>query len=286
MGFIELVTERLENAESFSRFKHLISAYNIAIKADVCVPKMYLVVPAVEMKEFHWGKALRRLPNLFVMRPSVFVNSRFDYLLRDDGDKGFLNFTLNTQATQDEVLKQQQDNLESLTMDGRTEPTMLFEEFPIGKSNALEYPLHYRVHAFHDYIALVQATSRHAMCWLDPGGAIVGQTTEAKLGHYVPEDNDMGELVQAATNLSLATELPYVRMDFVLSSRGPMIRSFACVPGDVRAEQFRWFYKKYDEEFAKHWRIAELKLKGDALNGLCDSGRTTVDECVTPDDNA
>lgn len=268
MGFISAVQERLKHTDDFTVFKNLLTAYEIASQAGVIYPKVYI---NLSIKDgFSWPNIERRLPNLFVVRPSVFLNPRFDYFLRDDGQRGIQNYTNNTQQTHQEVFQAQVNNVVELQK-AMPIPSLLFEEFPLSDRHKLEYAPHYRVHVFYGEIGLIQVTSGSELFWIDTDQNILLNATNNDVTDLIPSFDETTNLCNAARAMSIQTDQPYIRADFVLSGRGAMFRSFACIPGDVRSEQHNALYVQQDEKLGKMWEAAEQRIATDKDNANADN---------------
>ena len=275
MGFIQLVTDRVQRASEFARFKNLLTSYNLCIQHNVVVPKVYLVLSNDEAKELQWQSLSNRLPNVFTVRPSVFLNNRYDYMLRDDGAT-LQNFTTKKKSTLHDIYEEQRKV--TCDIDGAS---MLFEEFPC-VGDTLQYPTHYRLHAFYGGIALIQiVTADNQMGWCNTNGKMLATANNVGLDGYIPKDEIRESLINVGQRLSIATKQPYIRIDFVLSTRGPMFRSFACIPGDVRSQTFANFYKQLDQKLGDEWEAAEQRIN----HGNNPTAPATVRQ-DTPDDNA
>jgi len=275
MGFIQLVTDRVQRASEFARFKNLLTSYNLCIQHNVVVPKVYLVLSNDEAKELQWQSLPNRLPNVFTVRPSVFLNNRYDYMLRDDGAT-LQNFTTKKKSTLHDIYEEQRKV--TCDIDGAS---MLFEEFPC-VGDTLQYPTHYRLHAFYGGIALIQiVTADNQMGWCNTKGKMLATANNVGLDGYIPKDEIRESLINVGQRLSIATKQPYIRIDFVLSTRGPMFRSFACIPGDVRSQTFANFYKQLDQKLGDEWEAAEQRIN----HGNNPTAPATVRQ-DTPDDNA
>jgi len=287
MGFISRVHERLKSVEKYSVFKDLLAAYQTVSQVGVPRPKLYLSLTRQDIRDLDWANISRRVPNIFVIRPNIFLNASHDYFLRDDGSHLLMNFTTGTQQTRMATLEQQVKNLERFPASAR----LLFEEFPLTASNTLHYPAHYRVHAFHDTIGMIQVSTPDNVFWMDVTGQILDFTNDKDVSHLVPETKTLEDLRAAAKTISIVTELPYIRIDFVLSTRGALFRSLACIPGDVRSEAFAWLYSKHDETMETLWTQAEDKIKIRKNNRVVkpqhdNSQRPNQTNITTPDDNA
>jgi len=275
MGFIQLVTDRVQRASEFARFKNLLTSYSLCIQHNVVVPKVYLVLSNDEAKELQWQSLPNRLPNVFTVRPSVFLNNRYDYMLRDDGAT-LQNFTTKKKSTLHDIYEEQRKV--TCDIDGAS---MLFEEFPC-VGDTLQYPTHYRLHAFYGGIALIQiVTADNQMGWCNTNGKMLATANNVGLDGYIPKDEIRESLINVGQRLSIATKQPYIRIDFVLSTRGPMFRSFACIPGDVRSQTFANFYKQLDQKLGDEWEAAEQRIN----HGNNPTAPATVRQ-DTPDDNA
>lgn len=275
MGFIQLVTDRAQRASEFARFKNLLTSYNLCIQHNVVVPKVYLVLSNDEAKELQWQSLPNRLPNVFTVRPSVFLNNRYDYMLRDDGAT-LQNFTTKKKSTLHDIYEEQRKV--TCDIDGAS---MLFEEFPC-VGDTLQYPTHYRLHAFYGGIALIQiVTADNQMGWCNTKGKMLATANNVGLDGYIPKDEIRESLINVGQRLSIATKQPYIRIDFVLSTRGPMFRSFACIPGDVRSQTFANFYKQLDQKLGDEWEAAEQRINH--VNNPTAPATVRQD---TPDDNA
>jgi hypothetical protein len=282
MGFISHVQERLDHPQDFADFKDLIKSYQMMVAVGVPRPKVYVNVTQEELKKFNWIQNNRRLPNIFVIRPSVFLNARFDYFLRDDGARGLTNFTQGLiAASPKEVMQLQRDNIEAIA-EKNPDVSLLFEEFPL-VGDTLQYPTHYRVHTFHDAVGLIQVDTRQDLFWMTPDRQVADSVGGKDVESLVPAEDVVANLCQAASIVGKQTKLPYVRIDFVSSTRGPLFRGFACVPGDVRSETYRWFYSQHDERLGKLWDSAQKKLQ-DVDDDHSDKSDATP--TPPPDDNA
>jgi len=228
-----------------------------------------------EAKELQWQSLPNRLPNVFTVRPSVFLNNRYDYMLRDDGAT-LQNFTTKKKSTLHDIYEEQRKV--TCDIDGAS---MLFEEFPC-VGDTLQYPTHYRLHAFYGGIALIQiVTADNQMGWCNTKGKMLATANNVGLDGYIPKDEIRESLINVGQRLSIATKQPYIRIDFVLSTRGPMFRSFACIPGDVRSQTFANFYKQLDQKLGDEWEAAEQRIN----HGNNPTAPATVRQ-DTPDDNA
>jgi len=135
-------------------------------------------------------------------------------------------------------------------------------------------------------VGMVQVTSPNHMFWMMPDATLLGRTEESEEPESViPDYFTLQDLCAAATIISLHIRQPYMRIDFAASTQGAMFRSFACVPGDIRAEQFRWFYSQHDEHLGELWEAAEQRIKEDHANANS-AGPEPVQPAATPDDNA
>lgn len=289
-GFINRVHDRLKHADDYKDFKNLLSVYEVAKQIGIHKPQVYLNLTVGDLSKFSWDTVTKRLPNLCVVRPNIFVNNQYDYFLRDDGRRGFYNYTNETQQRYEDVSHAQITNLHQVT--GAS--SLIFEEFPLAYNNTLEYPLHYRVHCFYENIGFIQITSQHSTIWIDIEQNILGETGKlSSTGNSpVPDKTLTEELCTSAKSLSIITELPYARIDFVASTKGPMFRSMACIPGDVRSEEYAWFYDKHDKMCDNLWIQAEERLskKGNIHANTSSSHASSAESKSvvppTPDDNA
>lgn len=257
----------------------------------VLCPRVYLQVPHVETQKDDWANMIdSRLPNIFVVRPSVFLNSKFDYFLRNDGTHGFTNFTLNSPQSKKQVIDAQATNLTSVASTNKN-AVLMCEEFPLTLSNALHYPTHYRVHMFHDVVGCIQVDTQQVKFWMDEAGKVldVNEASPKKsplVDPHIPAPTALRTLCSSARTVAKRTLQPYIRIDFVLSTRGPMFRSFACMPGDVRSPSHRWFYAKHDETFEKHWvsAIERIQSISKSINNA-NSKQPSPAVTEVPDDN-
>ncbi len=102
----------------------------------------------------------------------------------------------------------------------------------------------------------------------------------------------MNDICQAAKAVSLATKLPYIRADFVASTKGAMFRSFSCIPGDIRSDNHNPFYKEMDNKFEEMWNNAEQIIEKEKRSSQT-KGKISVNSkkpkqkqvITTPDDN-
>jgi hypothetical protein len=278
MSFIKRVQERMNNTEDYAQFKDLPTAYGLARRAQVVFPKVYTLLNA--NAEPDWPDISRQLPSLFVVRPSVFLNTRFDYFLRDDDSYGIYNYTLGEKQSHLDMLQEQLGNIVLSNQEDAT--TLMFEEFPLA-SHLLEYPAHYRMHMFYDAVGMVQITTQEGIWWLDPKLHTISSKGTFNTG--LPDSMVYDDLCEAARQLSIQTQLPYVRVDFVLSTRGPMFRSFACMPGDVRSAQHNEVYKLHNDNLNGLWLKAEQALSKNDTQEPEDNVNDTKPD-LPPDDNA
>ena len=288
MGFIERVRERMTHAEDFEDFKYLWRAYKMVDAVGLQRPKVYLTMPGADIPNVHWPSLRSRLPNLFTIRPSIFVNPAHDYMLRDDGPRGLMNFSARRIQTAGEVLSEQTDFLRVIDNE---KTALMFEEFPLTYSDVLEYPIHYRVHVFGGVIGCIQGNSKFANFWVDTDCGLLASHENADVTTLIPNVGVMNDLCQAAMSISLATKLPYMRIDFVSSTQGVMFRSFAFSPGDVRSDDHNWFYRQNDEQLGTLWDQADQILNTTVqpkdeveTNDNCQESRPRP--IATPDDNA
>jgi hypothetical protein len=256
VGFIQRVQDRVASQQDFSNFKRLWPAYKLVDSVGVARPKVYLTVPKPEMAQVAWGTLKTRIPNLFTMRPTMFSSRSHDFMMRDDGMRGLMNFSWrNMQAPMDAI--QQQTSF----LDGMPDDTgMLLEEFPLTHDNVLCYPTHYQVHAFGGVVGCIQGFTRDHNFWMSEECRVLGSANDRDVSELVPNVGVMDDFCSAAKAISMATELPYIRVDFVSSTQGAMFRSFAYTPGDVVSEGHNWFYKQNDEQLGQLWSQAEQVL--------------------------
>jgi len=285
MGFIERVRERMTHASDFDNFRRLWPAYKMVDTIGIPRPKVYLTLQGEDIFNINWQVLRTRLPNLFALRPSIFVNTAHDYLLRDDGPRGLMNFSIRHVQTPPEVWDEQIKHLRSINQEG---VALLFEEFPLTYSDVLEYPIHYRAHTFGGVIGCIQGNSRAANFWINNDGDVLASHENADVTTLIPSMGVMDDLCAAAKSISLATKLPYMRVDFVSSTQGVMFRSFAFSPGDVRSTDHNWFYRQNDEQLGQLWEQAEQILTNTkeevVTNDHCQEPRPGPS--TAPDDNA
>lgn len=277
MSFIQKVKTRVHNANEFAKFKNLVTAYSLCIKHDIIIPKLYFILSQEEATATSYEDLYHRLPNLFTIRPSIFLNNKYDYMLRDDG-LTLHNFATGQDDQPQNIYKTQCDAMQSID-----NSSLLFEEFPL-VNHVLQYPTHYRLHTFYGGVALIQIVKVDGkMGWCNNQGKILATTNDntSLQSHDIPQHKAMESLVNAGRKLSLATKQPYIRIDFVLSTHGPMFRSFACIPGDVRSQTFATFYQQIDEQLDNEWIAAEERIK----NADNPTTKPTI-STDTPDDNA
>lgn len=288
MGFIKLVRERMEHAADFDQFKRLWPSYKIADNLGIPRPKVYLTIPATDVSTMTWDTLRNRLPNLFVIRPSLFVNPVHDFLIRDDGPRGFMNFSIANQQTPSDALADQARFLGQMP---ETDKALLFEEFPLTYSDRLGYPLHYRVHTFGGVVGCIQGTTAGHSFWVDTECKVLASGDNRDVATSVPNVGIMDDICAAAKSISLATKLPYIRIDFVPSTQGVLFRSFACTPGDVRSNDHNWFYKENDEQLGQLWEQAARALgpasqQKDEVKVNDNSQEPRTGPSAPPDDNA
>jgi len=279
MGFIQRVQERVNRPDDYLVFKNLLTAYQFANQAGVLFPRVYLDLKIEDdgaNDEFDWNNFAPRLPSIFVMRPSVFLNNRFDYFLRDDGINGMKNYTVDEQHSHQDIFQNQVDNIRDIK--SIQTPSLLFEEFPL-TGCSLRYPPHYRMHMFYDEVGLMQITTQDKTFWINDDKKVIGGANT----NLIPNDHDHEDLCEAASAISMRASLPYIRVDFVLSSRGAMFRSFACTPGDIRSDKNNWFYKKLDQDLEQRWIEAEQRITEDKEP---ESVANPTTAATAPDDNA
>jgi hypothetical protein len=286
VGFIARVQERLTHAEDYNNFKHLNLAYGMADKAGVQRPRVYFLVTPDSISNLTWQELRQRLPNLFVVRPSVFLNSNFDYFMVDNGPHGLWSVGTDTTVSPGDAMQSQIDNMNAMIENQvKPKPDLLFEEFPI-IGDTLCYPVHYRMHMFYGRIGLIQATSRtlDINVWFTPDREVLGSTGEYDAEEVFPSEEGLKQLCSAGVLVSTVAQRPYIRADFVLATSGPMFRSFACMPGDVRSEKYAWFYGQFDTEFEEVWIDAEQRILEDKEHA--NSPEPDAGTSATPDDNA
>lgn len=286
MGFIDRVRERLAHAGDYNQFKHLDAAYQIVERAKVQRPQVYFVVTPASAPDIKWKDLRKRLPNLFVVRPTVFLNSNFDYFLVNNGPHGLWDVGADITMSAKAILDSQILNMEAMINNNvKPTPSLVFEEFPI-IGDTLCYPVHYRMHMFYGRIGLIQATSRtlDINMWFTPDREVLGSSGEYDIDEVLPSEEGLKQLCTAGVLVSTVTQQPYIRADFVLATSGPMFRSFACMPGDVRSEKYAWFYNKFDAEFEEVWIDAEQRIAKDKQ--YADSQEPDAGTSATPDDNA
>jgi len=288
MGFIQRVQERTSHSQDFDAFKRLWPAYKLVDSVGVTRPKVYITMPKEEVANINWDMLRHRVPNLFTLRPSMFINRAQDFLLRDDGMRGLMNFSYRNIQPPQEALKAQQGFLNSMPDD----TALMVEEFPLTYDNVLCYPAHYMVHTFGGVVGCIQGGTNTQNFWMDTECKVSASQDQSDVSNLIPNVGVMDDLCSASKAISLATGLPYVRIDFVASTRGAMFRSFACAPGDVRSNDHNWFYKKHDDAFGELWEQAERALVSthqppiatkDEANADSEKSRARV---APPDDNA
>lgn len=268
MSFIKKVQERLPKAEQFAQYKNLVVAYKALDQARLIRPRAYHVIPHTETGKADWNKIGGNMPNIFVIRPSIYLNRRFDYFCRTDGPNGIYVFNANMQPEEGQVLKAQVDNLNNIASTQKTDPSpaLLFEEFPL-VSNTLHVPPQYQMHMFYGRIGLIQVVAGEHTAWMDPNRKLLDSSTEqVDMSQLIPTETQMSDLCASAVAVSNMTRQPYIRIDYVVSTRGPMFRGFACIPADVRSQKWRWFYEKYDAEFGNVWDDAQQRINEDIRN--------------------
>ncbi len=283
MGFIELVRERTKHSQDYEQFMRLWPSYKMVDLVGVVRPKVYITIPKAELADIKWSALQPRVPNLFTMRPTIFINSKQDFLLRDESPKGFTNFTISSHQWPKDALKSQAEFLAPMPND----TAVLLEEFPLTYSNVIHYPIHYRVHTFGNVIGCIQGTTNQDLFWMDTECKILASAHNKDVSNLVPSIGVMEDICAAAKAISMATKLPYIRIDFVASTRGAMFRSFACIPGDVRSDDHNWFYKQNDRELGQLWAQAAhptTTQHKDDVDANRQKSRTRPTEA--PDDNA
>jgi len=244
-----------------------------------------MTVSKEELENFDWDKSKHHIPNVFVVRPSLFLNSSHEYFLRDDGDDGLMGLRTKQHLVPSEVFQQQHDIVSDI-MDRTQERVVLFiEEMPLNgfRINPL---VPYKVHSFYGNVDMIQVRSGQNHVWFDTDGNIIGSTTEDDMSSVIPEQAEIDALCTAAHKISLEAKIPYVRTDFVLSSRGPIFKSFACVPADVRASNnaFAAFYDTQDSTLETAWASAENRIIQDNTD---EDSEEPVEPVEQPtDDNA
>jgi hypothetical protein len=277
MGFIERVTERVERPEDYITYKKLLTAYQFAKKANVAFPNVYLELESTH-QDIDMGEGI---PTLFVMRPSIFLNTRYDYFLRDDRrSRGVMNYTLGKQQSHEEMVREQMNHAMKIGS------SILVEEFPLTRDNMIKYPTHYRMHMFYGKVVIVQVTTQSSMFWMDDNRRVLyNPSDETDVSYLIPGDKTYEDLRDAATVLSLLTVQPYIRIDLVASNRGAMFRSFACMPGDIRSPQHNEFYRGRDDELEQEWAEALIRIKDTPDNANRSEPKPTP-TTDAPDDNA
>ena len=212
MGFIEQVQGRLAHAQDFNEYKRLWPSYKLVDELGIARPKVYITIPKAEVNTLNWTQLRNRLPNLFVVRPSVFVNPIHDFMLRDDGHRGLMNFSVSNMQTPANMLKDQAGYLNSIQ---DADIATMFEEFPLTYEDRLGYPIHYRVHIFGGVIGCVQGNATNANFWVDTDCKLLASSNNNDVSSLIPNVGIMDDLCAASKSISLASKLPYLRIDFV-----------------------------------------------------------------------
>ncbi len=256
-GFISRVKQRLEYLQDYDHFKRLWPSYELMDKLGIVRPKIYITVPKAEVNDIEWQTLSPRLPNLFVVRPTLFVNPSHDFMIRDDGPRGLMNFNTRSIHPPKEILKQQVQFVQNMPEE---DMALVFEEFPLTYTNTLSFPAHYRVHVFGDNVGCIQCTTKQVTFWMDEECKIIHVDDNQDVSNLIPSVGVVDDICESSKKIAFSTGLPYVRIDFVASTKGIMFRSFACVPGDVRSDDHNKFYKKNDEYFGELWERAELRV--------------------------
>jgi len=283
MGFIERVRNRLQHVVDYGHFKNLVTAYQLVGKVGVGYPKVYATLSLQDAKSTPWGELARRLPNLFVMRPSVFLNTTHDYFIRNDGPRGLMNFNLRTLQMPQDAIRNQQGFIKGLGGN----PLILFEEFPLTHNNTLCYPVHFRVHMFGSTIGCIQGVSNDNIFWMDTDCKILASGDKDKdVDHLIPNVAVTEDICSAAKAVSIMTNQPYIRVDFVAATRCAIFRSFACIPGDVRSDAHNWFYTQRDDEWGQLWEQAAKIIEQKDTTQNVDSSKPKSTTTQIPDDNA
>jgi len=276
MGFINRVKERVNHLEDYAKYKDMTQVYGTAMEANVIRPKVYGLFAPDEVPP--WDELSGRLPNLFVVRPTIYVNTNTYMHVRDDGDNGLFSFNSNKHEFPGDVIQAQIDAAQKLGAD------ILFEEFPLC-GNELGIPIAYCMHTFGGEVgvACIQAITPNDTLWFDVSKTQLGSTSKNDLTHLIPDATVIQQLCDTAERISAAIAEPYMRIDLINTTKGPTLRSFASVPGDVRSPQFAWLYEQYDEYFNELWIEAKGRIIG---NDTTANTEPESDSTTTPDDNA
>ena len=201
------------------------------------------------------------------------------------------NYTTRQVQQHTDVFSAQMKNLIAIGDSIGHKPNILFEEFPIGINNTLMYPRHYRMHTFYGEIGAIQV-SDDVSFWLDPRGNLLSNhDTQVDLSQLLrPSQKILDELKHSAELISLHIGEPYMRIDLVISGRGSMLRSLACIPGDIRSNQHNHFYVQNDDYFDSMWESALKRIKDDNKDNNKDKSNADNSEprsnIIPPDDNA
>jgi hypothetical protein len=275
MEFAQVLQSYMMDVDT-TPYKDVTLAYQIAEKEGVQFPLQYLKITYDNLLEIIKGDIdLRNMmidncPNLFTIRPNILVSVQHIYNIIDGRDNGWtvINRHVTTKAM--DVLTEIKNKIDALRWviplsNVSAGWSLIIEELPlVFDIPVIKYPLmpvYYKVHSFYNKAVILQVTTygdtyNDVNEWYDINTSKL-LYPEKSIGVW---NNKTDRLIEFAQTMSQATQLPYVRVDFVASAAGPLFCGFACTPGDMRNTKYRAFYDAHNSVFMKNWQEAKEKL--------------------------
>lgn len=264
MSFKERVIWRAENPESFSPLKNIVHVYQSLTNNNHRIrPKVYHVINFKNINNIDNQSLNSRLPNIYVVRPSLYIGANMDTFVRDDIDSLY-DCDKQVSINHNDFFNKQIEQLEKIRnfFPQEGSPSLIFEEFVLC-SRYLQYPVHYYMHMFGDKVGLIQAYHDGKHTWFDTSAEVIHSTHGTTSVDFMkPTVEEIENMTKVAATIAKNSALPYLRVDMVSALRGPLVRGVSYAPGDVRSKPFADFYDKHDKRLAELWDEQERALDG------------------------
>lgn len=235
-------------------------AQEIAHSCGVATPNIYAKWPDVESID------LKSLPDEFVLKSIGGASARGVLPLRRTAG-GHEIISRDETITIDDI----RNRFTELEESGDIGGPYFAEEFLHGTTGDA-IPLDIKVYTFYGDIGqiLLRRVGRHARKesvtskYIDESGGDLGSVSlDRKIDPSIPTPQLLGDVVDAARTLSLATRLAFVRVDLYETRRGIVFGELTPRPGNPQRYQPR-----HDLRMGEMWEMAQARLDRDIAAGM------------------
>lgn len=253
---------------------HKIRGRQIAAANGVAVPRLLAQWDSLAEVSFD------NLPDQFVFKSVGGAASTGVYPLRRTGDGTYRILT----DVEDKGFSEIIEALRDLSESGKVRPPFIAEELIPGPT-ADSLPDDIKFYTFYGEIghvllrrvdAHVPGRSVYRSKYIDAAGKDLGNVNNGRESDAsIPNPERLDELVAAAKRLSLATRLPFVRVDLYSTPDGVYFGEFTPRPGGRQQ-----YLLAHDIRLGEMWERAIIRLETDIAEGV--PLRHAVDEDVSP----